>query len=97
MICEKAFLFDSEEMTIKLGESIGRVLREADVVFLIGELGAGKTRMAKGIVSSATQTDPDEVVSPTFTLVNTYEGHLTISHADLYRIEAGNFVDVKSK
>lgn len=77
----------SEDETIRLGEAIGRVLRPGDIVFLIGELGTGKTRLAKGIVSAATGADPDEVVSPTFTLVNLFEGKFPVYHADLYRIE----------
>lgn len=88
-VITREILSSSEEMTIRLGRALGRILRMGDVVFLLGELGAGKTRLAKGIVSSATQLHPDEVVSPTFTLVNTYEGDLIVNHADLYRIDAG--------
>jgi len=77
----------SEDETIRLGEAIGSTLRPGDIVFLIGELGTGKTRLAKGIVSAATGADPDEVVSPTFTLVNLFEGLFPVYHADLYRIE----------
>jgi tRNA threonylcarbamoyl adenosine modification protein YjeE len=76
----------SEDETIRLGEAIGSSLRPGDIVFLIGELGTGKTRLAKGIVSAATGADPDEVVSPTFTLVNLFEGTFPVYHADLYRI-----------
>lgn len=89
MLITREVLSSSEEMTMQLGRALGRILRVGDVVFLLGELGAGKTRLAKGIVSSAAQLHPDEVVSPTFTLVNTYEGELIVHHADLYRIDGG--------
>jgi tRNA threonylcarbamoyladenosine biosynthesis protein TsaE len=78
----------SEEETIRLGLRIGKMLRPEDVVLLLGDLGAGKTRLAKGIVSAATGVSPEEVVSPSFTLINRFEGHFPVHHADLYRIEA---------
>ena len=96
MLITREILSSSEEMTIRVGRALGRILRVGDVVFLLGELGAGKTRLAKGIVSSAAQLHPDEVVSPTFTLVNTYEGELIVNHADLYRIEAGHIEGLRS-
>ncbi len=78
---------NSEEETIRLGATIGKTLRSGNLVLLIGELGAGKTRVAKGIISAATGIDPDEVVSPTFTLINCFEGPFQVCHADLYRID----------
>lgn len=78
----------SEDETIRLGVAIGSTLRPGDIVFLIGELGTGKTRLAKGVISAATGADPDDVVSPTFTLVNVFEGTFPVYHADLYRIES---------
>lgn len=79
---------NSEEETIALGSAIGAVLRPTDVIMLEGELGSGKTRLAKGIVSVAASVPKDEVVSPTFTLVNTFEGAFPVQHADLYRLES---------
>jgi tRNA threonylcarbamoyladenosine biosynthesis protein TsaE len=76
----------SETQTVNLGCAIGGMLRPGDVVLLEGQLGSGKTRMAKGIVSSATGVPPEEVVSPTFTLINSFEGTFPVHHADLYRI-----------
>ncbi len=78
----------SEEETIRLGAAIGKNLRPGDLILLIGELGTGKTRLAKGIISAATGIDPNEVVSPTFTLLNCFEGQFQVCHADLYRIES---------
>ncbi len=78
----------SEDETIRLGAAIGKILRPGDLILLIGELGTGKTRLAKGIISAATGTDPNDVVSPTFTLLNCFEGPFQVCHADLYRIES---------
>ncbi len=76
-----------EEQTVELGRAIGIILRPGDMVFLLGELGSGKTRLAKGIVSAATGVSHHDVVSPTFTLINTFEGTFPVHHADLYRIQ----------
>jgi tRNA threonylcarbamoyladenosine biosynthesis protein TsaE len=84
----------SEGETIRFGEAIGKLLRPRDVILLIGELGTGKTRLAKGIISVATGIDPDEVVSPTFTLVNCFEGPFQVCHADLYRIDSGQVEEI---
>jgi len=56
------------------------------VVLLIGNLGAGKTTLAKGIASGLGAAAPDEVSSPTFTLIHEYGGGL-VYHVDLYRLE----------
>jgi tRNA threonylcarbamoyladenosine biosynthesis protein TsaE len=72
---------------MQLGATIGRLLRPADVILLYGELGAGKTRLAKGLISAATGVDPREVVSPTFTLIHRFDGNFPVFHADLYRLE----------
>jgi tRNA threonylcarbamoyladenosine biosynthesis protein TsaE len=71
--------------TRRLGERIGRQLREGDVVALEGELGAGKTQLARGICRGAGVPD-GEVSSPTFAIVATYRGRLPVNHADLYRL-----------
>jgi tRNA threonylcarbamoyladenosine biosynthesis protein TsaE len=76
----------SEDDTFELGTLIGRLLRSGDTVLLMGELGSGKTRLAKGIVSAAADATPEEVVSPTFTLINQFQGTLDVYHADLYRL-----------
>ncbi len=78
----------SEQETIRVGEAIGLVLKPLDAVMMFGKLGSGKTRLAKGIVSAATGVCKDEVVSPTFTLINRFEGKFPLYHADLYRIES---------
>lgn len=76
----------NEAATLALGEGLGRVLRAGDVVLLQGPLGAGKTTLARGLISSL--TDETEIVSPTFTLVQTYAADaFDIWHFDLYRLE----------
>ena len=69
-----------------LGRRLARELPPAGVVLLIGNLGAGKTTLAKGIVSGLGAAHPDEVSSPTFTLIHEY-GEGRAYHIDLYRLE----------
>ena len=82
--------------TFAIGEKIGQNLKGKEIILLSGELGAGKTLMAKGIASSL-GIDPDEIVSPTFTLMNQYEFQIEskktgkefpgqLLHFDCYRL-----------
>jgi tRNA threonylcarbamoyladenosine biosynthesis protein TsaE len=75
----------SEEETIALGERIARELPRRAVVLLIGDLGAGKTTLAKGIVKGLGAGEPDDVSSPTFTLIHEYGTR--VYHIDLYRLD----------
>ena len=77
----------SPEETIQLGKELGELLRPGEVVALIGDLGAGKTTLAKGIATGAGVADENEVTSPSFVLVNEYQGRFPIYHADLYRLQ----------
>jgi len=77
----------SEEETIALGERLARQLPARAAVLLIGELGAGKTTLAKGIVSGLGAAPPEEVSSPTFTLIHEYGGPRPVYHIDLYRLD----------
>lgn len=76
----------SEAETIALGERLARELPPRGVVLLIGNLGAGKTTLAKGIVNGLGAAAPDEVSSPTFTLIHEY-GEGRVYHVDLYRLD----------
>jgi len=76
----------SEEETIELGRRIARELPRRAVVLLIGNLGAGKTTLAKGIVSGLGAASPEDVSSPTFTLIHDY-GAGRVYHVDLYRLD----------
>jgi tRNA threonylcarbamoyladenosine biosynthesis protein TsaE len=78
----------SAEETFDLGARIGSGLTGGEIILLDGPLGAGKTIFAKGI-ASALEIDEDEVTSPSFTLVNIYEGRLKLYHLDLYRLSEG--------
>jgi tRNA threonylcarbamoyladenosine biosynthesis protein TsaE len=77
----------SEEETIALGERLARELPPQQVVLLIGQLGAGKTTLAKGIVKGLGAAPPDEVSSPTFTLIHEYGKEGRVYHIDLYRLD----------
>ena len=76
----------SEEETIALGRDLAERLPSHAVVLLIGNLGAGKTTLAKGIVDGLGAAPPEEVSSPTFTLIHEYGGG-RVFHIDLYRID----------
>jgi tRNA threonylcarbamoyladenosine biosynthesis protein TsaE len=76
---------DSLQATQALGERLGRVLEEGDVVALIGELGAGKTAFVQGVARGLEVTSK-RVASPTFTIVNEHAGRVPLYHVDLYRL-----------
>jgi tRNA threonylcarbamoyladenosine biosynthesis protein TsaE len=78
----------SETETIRLGERLGKLLAPGHVIALVGELGAGKTTMVKGIVRGLGVTDRRAVKSPTFALVHRYEGRMPVYHFDAYRLES---------
>jgi tRNA threonylcarbamoyladenosine biosynthesis protein TsaE len=71
---------------VALGERLARTLPPHGVVLLTGNLGAGKTTLAKGIVSGLAAAPAEEVSSPTFTLIHEY-GNGRVYHVDLYRLE----------
>ncbi len=83
----------SPEETIQLGKDLGELLRPGTVVALIGELGAGKTTLAKGIAKGLGVADENEVTSPSFVLVNEYQGRYPVYHADLYRLQEAEEVE----
>jgi tRNA threonylcarbamoyladenosine biosynthesis protein TsaE len=67
------------------GAALGALLRRGDLVVLSGELGAGKTTFAKGVARALGVQEP--VTSPTFTIVQEYDGRVPVAHVDLYRLE----------
>lgn len=80
----------SDEQTIDLGRRLARTLPHRAVVLLIGDLGAGKTTLAKGIVNGRDAAQPEEVSSPTFTLIHEYgsaSNKNLVYHIDLYRLD----------
>ncbi len=74
--------------TFNLGRQFGEQLAGGEILLLHGPLGAGKTVFVKG-VASALGIDPDEVTSPSFTLVNPYAAKFPFFHIDLYRLDEG--------
>ena len=70
--------------TAQLGRTVGKRLQPGDTVLLIGDLGAGKTCFIQGLCSGLDVEEP--VTSPTFTLINEYQGRLPVAHFDLYRL-----------
>ncbi|MCO6386905.1 tRNA (adenosine(37)-N6)-threonylcarbamoyltransferase complex ATPase subunit type 1 TsaE [Aliihoeflea sp. 40Bstr573] len=79
-------LLADEAATRQAGNDIAAALRQGDAVALHGDLGAGKTTLARAIIRSLAADADLEVPSPTFTLVQTYSGRLPVAHFDLYRI-----------
>jgi tRNA threonylcarbamoyladenosine biosynthesis protein TsaE len=78
--------FNDPAATQAFGESMGRALRAGDFLGLCGELGSGKTTLVRAIARGAGVT-PGEVSSPTFAILNRYQGGaLVVHHADLYRL-----------
>jgi tRNA threonylcarbamoyladenosine biosynthesis protein TsaE len=76
----------SVEETIRIAEEFAGTVKPGQVILLEGDLGAGKTHFVKGFVR-AFALDPDVVSSPTFTIINEYEGTIPVYHFDFYRIE----------
>jgi N-acetylmuramate 1-kinase len=75
-----------EQATALLGNDIAAALRVGDVVALKGDLGAGKTALARAIIRSLAGDETLDVPSPTFTLLQSYETRLPVAHFDLYRL-----------
>jgi len=78
----------SPEETVALGHTLGRQLRGGEVIAIVGPLGSGKTHLIKGIATGAGAQNPKGVNSPTFVIINQYEGRLDIYHIDAYRLDS---------
>ncbi|MDI6762429.1 MAG: tRNA (adenosine(37)-N6)-threonylcarbamoyltransferase complex ATPase subunit type 1 TsaE [Thermodesulfobacteriota bacterium] len=81
------FQSKSPSETLRFGKQIGRLLQRGDVVALMGELGAGKTQFIKGLAQGVGVGKSVYVSSPSFTLINEYNGEIPFYHIDLYRLE----------
>jgi tRNA threonylcarbamoyladenosine biosynthesis protein TsaE len=82
----KILFTDSANQTVKAGKSLARILQKGDVVVFSGCLGAGKTTFIKGIALGLGVNEND-IKSPSFTLVNEYQGTIPLYHFDLYRMK----------
>ena len=82
---EGEFRLEGEAATARLGAAVAAELKPGDVVCLSGPLGAGKSTLARGLIRALT-TPREEVPSPTFTLVQVYDGRTPVAHFDLYRL-----------
>lgn len=80
--------FPSLEATEAFGRRLGEVLAGGAVVGLVGEMGAGKTHLTRAICEGLGIRDPRVVSSPTFVLIQEYEGRLPIFHFDTYRLRS---------
>lgn len=89
---KREFISKSPSETWDIGEYIGKQAQPGDLYTLYGELGTGKTQLAKGIARGIGVADWEYVVSPSFTIMNVYEGKFPFCHVDLYRI-GGSEVD----
>ncbi len=88
------FTSHSAEDTVELGRQLAPLLRDARLVLLRGDLGAGKTTLVKGIAEGFGAAEADDVTSPTFTLIHEYQGpDRDVYHIDLYRLEKPGELD----
>jgi tRNA threonylcarbamoyladenosine biosynthesis protein TsaE len=86
------FTTQSGADTIEVGRKLARLLKPPQLLLLRGDLGTGKTTLVKGIAQALDAAEPDEVTSPTFTLLHEYDGTLNgkpvkLYHIDVYRLE----------
>ena len=84
--------------TIEVGRKLANLLKPPQLLLLRGELGTGKTTLVKGIAQALDAAEPDEVTSPTFTLVHEYDGThdgkpIKLFHIDVYRLEGERQLD----
>ena len=84
---EKVYKSNSVNQTQRIGEEIASLVCPGCVILLEGDLGAGKTAISNGIVKALTKKEY-LVTSPTFAIVNEYNGVINVNHFDFYRIES---------
>ncbi len=75
--------------TEAFGEYLGEILEPGDIVTLSGELGAGKSRLAQGIAYGLGVERSTPITSPTYTILNEYQGRILLHHFDFYRFQPG--------
>ena len=90
MTATTEFTSNSVEETLLIGRRIGETLQPGDVIGLVGQLGAGKTHLVKGIAAGLGVANDRLVNSPTFVLVNEYAGRVDVHHVDAYRLQGAH-------
>ena len=83
---ELELISQSEADTEAIGRAIGLAGKAGDLIGLVGELGAGKTRLVKGIALGLEVAESNEVKSPSFVIIREHEGRLRLFHIDAYRL-----------
>lgn len=87
------FISKSVKETFGIGEKLARRLKKGDFVALVGDLGAGKTVLTKGIARGLGVKNARYVNSPTFVIIKEYKGRLPLYHFDLYRLDHPGSLD----
>lgn len=81
-----SYVSEGEDATAAIAQELAEGFRGGETVLLHGELGAGKTAFVRGLAKGL-GADPEAVCSPTFVMLTSYRGRLSLHHADLYRLE----------
>jgi len=90
----KELIFFDENASEQFGRSFASNIKQGDIIALYGDLGAGKTTLARAIIRSLLQDENIEIPSPSFAIVQPYENKkISILHVDLYRISDENEID----
>ena len=77
---------NNEKETMLVGEKLAQIIQKGTIITLTGDLGAGKTHFVKGFAKGI--KSDNLVTSPTFTLLNVYDGNMPIYHFDMYRLSS---------
>jgi tRNA threonylcarbamoyladenosine biosynthesis protein TsaE len=89
---KKEYISNSPAETTRIAREIAKELKPGDIIYLIGELGSGKTVFVKGVCAGLGVKE--EVTSPSFVIATEYHGFMMIAHVDLYRLPGGEVSDL---
>ena len=90
------YISNSVKETLNFGAELSRRFKKGDFVALIGDLGAGKTVLTKGIAKGLGVKNSNYVNSPTFVIIKEYKGKLPLYHFDLYRLDHPGMLDAEN-
>lgn len=92
---EWEYISAGEEQTLALGHALGRLFDSPALILLQGDLGVGKSVFARGVARGLGVDPQIPITSPTFTLMNQYQGRLELNHFDLYRLcDADELIEI---